>query len=83
MRCRYAENRWSCISMVREDNYKFISTGLVSWNENKKEIYGPEHHRLAVFDLTADPYEYNNIINTSKGKEILEWAVKEHKKLKS
>ncbi len=37
----------------------------------------------AVFDLTADPWEYHNLIDTPKGKEVLKWAIEEHKKLKN
>ena len=86
MRDRYAENPLGggCISMVRKDGYKFISVGNVK--EGEEDIYancGFSQHRLAVFDLNSDPYEYVNLINTSQGQEVLDWAIKRHKELKS
>lgn len=79
-RPRYAENRWTCISMVNKFNHKLVSTGSLKWKS--KVRYGPDHHRLAVFDLTADPFEFNNLIGSSISQDIIGWAVKEHKKLK-
>jgi len=46
-------------------------------------LEGFAEHRFAVFDLKSDPYEYVNLIDTSLGKEVLEWAIKEHKSLKT
>ncbi|MBL7071382.1 MAG: hypothetical protein ISS26_04345 [Candidatus Omnitrophica bacterium] len=81
-RARYAENRWTCMSMVRKDNFKIISTGFRSEKEERRNRYGPAYHRLAVFDLKADPYEYVNLIDTAKGKELHMWAMDEYKRLK-
>jgi len=81
-RVRYAENRWACMSMVREDNFKIISTGFRSKKEERGKKDGPAYHRLAVFDLKADPYEYVNLIDTTKGKKVHRWAMDEYKKLK-
>lgn len=86
MRNRYAENPTGsgCISMVREDGYKFISSGAV--NDKERHIYalsGFQGHKLAVFDLKSDPYEYVNLIDTTQGKEVFNWATKRHKELKS
>ena len=60
-RDRYAEIPFEsgCISMVRKDGYKLIST------TQEGEDF-PEH-RLAVFDLETDPYEYVDLIDTPKG----------------
>lgn len=84
-RDRYAETPVSggCLSMVRKDGYKFIAIG---GHETKEDnLYaqrGFANHRLAVFDLKSDPYEYVNLIETQQGQEILEWAISRHKELK-
>lgn len=85
-RDRYAENHIGngCISMVRRDGFKFISVGTI--NDQEKDLYalsGFQGHRLAVFDLKSDPYEYVNLIHTTQGQEIFNWAIKKHKELKS
>jgi hypothetical protein len=73
-RDRYAETpEGFAISMARKDGYKLISMRSNQWR--------PEH-RLAVFDLKTDPYEYVNIVGTTQGQEVLEWAIKKHKELK-
>ena len=82
-RDRYAENHMGngCISMVRKDGFKFISIGLI--NEQEEDLYalsGFQGHRLAVFDLKSDPYEYVNLIDTSQGREVFNWAIKKHKR---
>ena len=82
-RDRYAESgKGGALSMVRHDGFKLVSTGLTSAAAKDGEFYGPDYHRLAVFDLQSDPYEYVNLINTDKGQEVLEWAVTTHKELK-
>ncbi len=70
-RDRYAEVPSYCISMVRKDGYKFLS-----------EMGGAHQHKLAVFDLKTDPYEYANLIDTPQGQEVLKWAITKHKELK-
>ncbi len=84
-RPRFAENQLGsgCVSMVREDGYKVISTGPVKEFGEDEVIYGPDHHQLAVFDLKADPYEYVNLIDTDEGQEVLKWAIEEHASLKT
>jgi hypothetical protein len=86
-RCRYAEDYKGCCGMVRKDNYKFISVNLLSelMEEKQRNIKSiiSKCHSLAVFDLNTDPWEYNNLINTSKGREVLKWAIAEHRKLKN
>ena len=74
-RDRYAENPYGgCISMVRADGWKLLSTGLVT--EREPPRHAPEFHRLAVFDLRADPDEYVNLVDTPQGREVVRWAVR-------
>jgi len=83
-RDRYAESplNGGCVSMVRRDGYKFISTGVLApGQENTLALRGFSQHGLAVFDLNSDPYEYVNLINTEQGREVLEWAVARHAEL--
>jgi hypothetical protein len=75
---RYTEGN-EAFSMVRGDGMKILSTGLIKDNE---KLEGIHKHKLAVFDLKADPYEYNNLIDTPIGIDVLKWAVDEHKRLK-
>jgi hypothetical protein len=83
-RDRYAESGiGGAISMVRKDGFKLISTGVISASAKEGELYGPDYHKLAVFDLKSDPYEYVNLINTNQGQEFLEWAITKHKDLKN
>ena len=89
---RYAENQhrgpsapvlgYGCLSMVRKDGYKVISTGPVKEFQEGEEKFGPDYHRLAVFDLNSDPYEYVNLIDSTQGQEVLEWAMNRHRELK-
>ena len=72
-----------CVSMVRGDGIKVISTGPVKEFEEDEVIYGPDHHRLAVFDLKSDPYEYVSLIDTDEGQAALQWAIEEHASLKT
>lgn len=58
-----------CLSMVREDGMKFLASNAFAG------------HEKGVFDLTADPWEWNNLIKTQKGKEVLEWAVNRYSEL--
>ena len=58
--------------MIRKNGYKLISM-YAKWR--------PEH-RLAVFDLKTDPYEYVNLIDTPEGQEVLDWAIQKHKSLR-
>jgi hypothetical protein len=85
-RPRFAESPLGggCLSMVREDGYKFIATGKLK--ENQKDIFalkGFPQHQLAVFDLKSDPYEYSNLIDHAEGRNVLHWAIKKHRELKS
>jgi hypothetical protein len=84
-RDRYAETPigGGCLSMVREDGYKFVAVGDAGKGEDN--IYaqrGFTNHRLAVFDLNSDPYEYVNLINTEYGQDVLSWAISRHRELK-
>jgi arylsulfatase A-like enzyme len=72
-----------CVSLVRSDGYKFLSTGMVEDDATKGETFGPEHHRLAVFELASDPREYVNLIDTKQGQRVLDWAIDRHQALKS
>ena len=81
-RDRYAENQiGGCVSMVRSDGWKLISTGLVQGADPPR--HAPDYHRLAVFDLGSDPDEYVNLVDTPKGRGVLRWAVERHRELKS
>jgi len=85
-RDRYAESglaeTGSCISMVRSDGFKLIAMNPepLPAHEQAKEF--PEYHRLAVFDLKADPYEYADIADSPHGQEVIDWAVNRHRELK-
>jgi hypothetical protein len=80
-RDRYAENpRGGCVSMVRADGWKLVSTGVVRDDEPPRTA--SDYHRLAAFDLHADPHEQVNLVDTPEGKEVLRWAVKRHQELK-
>jgi len=89
---RYAENQhrgpsapvlgYGCLSMVRKDGYKIISTGPVKEFQEGEEKFGPDYHQLAVVDLNSDPYEYVNLIDSTEGQEVLEWAMNRHLELK-
>ena len=80
-RDRYAENPvGGCISMVRSDGWKLISTGPV--DDPNPPRRAPDYHRLAVFDLRSDPHEYVNLVDTPQGKEVLRWALKRHRELR-
>ena len=79
---RIAEGR-RCVSLVREDGWKFLSTGRVDGPISGETPRGPEHHRLAVFDLTTDPYEYVNLVETPQGQEVLDWAIETYASLKN
>lgn len=82
-RSRFAETGvGGALSMVREDGLKLVSTGLLDGNRAVDNVYGPAHHRLAVFDLEADPREYVNLIDTALGREVLSWAIANHASLK-
>ena len=82
-RDRYAETgKGSGMSMVRKDGFKLVSTGLTTSDSEDGELYGPDYHRVAVFDLKSDPYEYVNLANTDRGQEVIEWAVITHRELK-
>lgn len=82
-RDRYAETgSGNGLSMVRSDGMKLISTGMLLNEAQESSLYGPDHHRLAVFDLNADPREYVNLIETPYGREVLEWAIETHAGLK-
>lgn len=78
-RDRYAESP-GCLSMVRADGLKLVSTGFHEPDADPPR-HAPEHHRLAVFDLRSDPAEYVNLIATPHGQEMLGWAVGRHRQL--
>lgn len=84
-RTRYAETPigGGCLSMVREDRYKLIAVGDTGKGEDNIHAQrGFANHRLAVFDLNSDPYEYVNVINTEHGLDVLNWAISKHRELK-
>jgi hypothetical protein len=79
-RDRYAENpRGGCVSLVRSDGWKVISTGLV--RPGRAPRTAPQYHRLAVFDLRSDPQEQVNLVGTPEGDEALRWGVERHQEL--
>ncbi|MGH2991957.1 MAG: sulfatase-like hydrolase/transferase [Solirubrobacterales bacterium] len=79
-RDRYAENpRGGCVSMVRSDGWKLISTGRAKDADPPR--LATDYHRLAVFDLRSDPDEYVNLADTPQGKEVLGWALERHREL--
>ena len=81
-RDRYAENQiGGCVSMVRADGWKFISTGIAS--SRHPPVHAPEFHRLAVFDLRSDPHEQVNLEDTRQGREVLDWALARHHELEA
>lgn len=84
-RDRYAES-WlesGCISMVREDGWKFVSTGSApeEWSPAAGNLKSTECNRLGAFHLPSDPYEYSNLIDTPAGQSVLSWAVEKHASL--
>ncbi|MEB3321695.1 MAG: hypothetical protein VKI81_02615, partial [Synechococcaceae cyanobacterium] len=79
-RNRYAEcPSDGCVSMVRADGAKFISLAAESMSSGGNAESHPS--AMAVYDLRADPYEWCNLIDTSFGNEVREWAVREHSSL--
>jgi len=74
-RDRYAETPTGggCLSMVRNDGFKLIANGA------DNPVFAD--HKLAVFDLRSDPYEYVNLINTDLGRDVLDWAITRHHEL--
>jgi hypothetical protein len=79
-RDRYAENHTgACVSMVRADGWKVISTGKLPPGTEPREA--PDFHDVAVFDLRSDPWEYVNLADTPQGREALAWAVARHEEL--
>jgi hypothetical protein len=79
-RDRYAENPLGgCVSMVRSDGWKLVSTGPL--RDAGPPKHASDYHRLAVFDLRSDPDEYVNLIDTPKGQEVLRWALERHGEL--
>lgn len=83
---RHAESSQAeggCLGMVREDGAKLISTGPVDPDQKGVAPIAPHNHRLAVFDLNTDPYEYVNLVDTPYGREILQWAMERHASFKS
>lgn len=82
-RQRFAESgHGGCLSMVREDGYKLVSTGTLAPDTTSVDYYGPAYHGLAAFDLNSDPYEYVNLIDAQHGQHLLSWAIEEHQRLK-
>lgn len=84
-RVRYAEapQAGGCLSMVREDGLKLVAVG--AGREGEDRVYagrGFAGHRLAAFDLNTDPWEYVNLIDTPRGRELLAWAIRTHAGLK-
>jgi len=78
-RDRYAENPvGGCVSMVRADGWKVISTGPALYDPPH---HAPEFHRLAVFDLRSDPLEQINLVDTPQGAEAVAWALERHGEL--
>jgi hypothetical protein len=83
-RDRYAESPISggCLSMVRKDGYKLVTIGAGGDGEdNTFALRGFAEHRLAVFDLESDPFEYVNLLETQQGQEVLDWAISRHGEL--
>jgi arylsulfatase A-like enzyme len=79
-RDRYAENPiGGCLSMVRADGWKVLSTGIRSTRHPPR--HAPEFHRLAAFDLRSDPLEQINLVDTPQGAEVLQWAIERHGEL--
>ena len=77
-RDRYAENPGGCVSMVRSDGWKLISTRI---DNDRRRREAPDYHRLAVFDLRSDPGEYVNLVDTPQGQDVVRWAVEHHQEL--
>jgi arylsulfatase A-like enzyme len=73
----------ACLSMVDPDGFKLIAMRQEPLPAEQAHLQPPNHHRLAVFDLKADPYEYHNIIDTPRGQDVLAWAVARHAELKA
>ncbi len=84
-RDRYAEAPLGggCLSMVRSDGLKLVSTGLPAGGVDTTFAQrGFPEHRLAVFDLESDPWEYVNLVHTPRGREVVRWAIARHRQLK-
>ena len=76
-RDRYAENAiGACVSMVRADGWKYLSTGIES--RRHPPHHAPDFHRRAVFDLRWDQREQVNLIGTPEGAEVERWAIERH-----
>ena len=68
--------------MVRDDGFKLIAMNPEPLPPDEQAKEFPEYHRLAVFDLKADPYEYADIADSSLGRDVIDWAVDRHRELK-
>ena len=78
-RDRYAENpRGGCISMVRADGWKVLSTGPAM---DEPPRHATEFHLMAAFDLRSDPLEQINLVDTPQGADALRWALERHEQL--
>jgi hypothetical protein len=77
-RDRFAEDYGGCVSMVRSDGWKLLSTGIDNDHPRRE---APDYHRLAVFDLRSDPEEYVNLADTPQGQDVVRWAVERHQEL--
>ncbi len=75
-RDRYAEvafdsnSESGAISLVRHDGFKYL------WSKAFR------NHAPAIFDLNSDPNEQFNMLSTTVGQDILQWAIKTHQSLK-
>jgi len=84
-RDRYAEAPLGggCLSMVRRDGLKLVSTGAPAGEvDSEYALRGFPEHRLAVFDLESDPWEYVNLVHTPRGADMVRWAISRHRELK-
>lgn len=87
MRQRHAESGTGacgcCLGMVREDGMKLISytPEPLPPDQQPPEVI-PNYHHLAAFDLSADPWEYADILDSPAGQDMLDWAVEKHAALK-
>ena len=72
-RDRYAG--WQCLGMVRKDGWKFLANPPKLAEQSKWD-------KIAVFDLTGDPYEYVNLLETPQGQEVQSWAIAKYRELK-
>ncbi len=73
----------SCISMVDSNNMKFLAYNPEPLPEGERNLEIENFHKMAVFDLKADPWEYVNLADTSMGRCAIEWAVKRHAELRA